>query len=277
MPYHNWNATEIQNLKALTIRAGRPLEVSTAARLASRGWSVHLNTYYVDEFSEKARDLDVLAHRRSSFTARNHEFGLNLFLHVSCKGFAEGQFPISWSVLNEKASDLDQVLCATSGLNRGFILRLGQSAATLLVTAAGLNRHERMIGMRGCEKSQKDAFTIVRDRDNELYEGADSALKAALWSSREEPFSGIDVHIPLVVLSQRITNLLIDHGKINDPEVRPGGYITGLYPVSHPAPSSRWLLTLVWSFEDLSKLLDSLEKAQQDMGAAFQMMGLNPP
>lgn len=277
MPFPNWDTNEIRNLKDLTVRVGRPLEVNTAATLATQGWTVHLNTYYIDVFSKKARELDVLAHKRVGFNSRDHLFDLDLYLYISCKGFTEHQYPVAWSVVNDRAANLDQFLCTSTGLNRGFADRLGQSAATALVVNTGLEANQRMLGMRVCEQDKKGGFSVVRDRDNELYEGADSALKAARWAGQDTPFSGIQVHVPIVLLDRRLTNMLIDHGRINDPEPRPGGYLTGLHPLSDNPAWSRWLLTLVWSAQDLPLLIKALDASLGYMCVSFAAMNLNPP
>ena len=278
MSFPNWNHNEVQSLKDLTIRAGKPLEVDTAATLAKHGWTVHMNTYYLDVYSQKTRELDVMAHQRTTFDSRGHTFPLSMFLYVSCKGFTDDQYPVSWSVTLDRQRETDQFTVTTSGVNRGFAYGMGCEAARYVIGESGIKDSTRMLGLKVCEWDAKArSFSVIRKRDHELYEGADSALKAAIWASRGEPFNDIQLHVPVVLLNRKFTNLLIEQGQVRDPDVIHGGFMSSLVPLNEHPTSTRWLLTVMWAAEEFPTLLNALRDALNGLSTCYGKMGLNPP
>jgi hypothetical protein len=276
MPYPSWTPDEVAALRDATRRAGRPLEVATAEAFASRGWTVHLNTYYEDIFSKKARELDVLAHREETWEKGDKEFSLSICVYVSCKGFNPKQFPLSWSVIPEKANKAELLLCSADAVNRPQSIDLGLQAAQNLINATGLPPDRRMIGLKVCQ--QKDnpkavEYFFPKENDNELYEGADSALKAALWAFNLNTTSHAEIHIPIVILDHGISDILIHKNRVNDPDSIVGGYMSSIYPIGNR--QIRTLLTLIWTAERLSVLLDDLKKCIVEIRASATGIGFN--
>jgi hypothetical protein len=233
MPYPDWSPDEIAELQKLTRKSGRILEVRTGNLFATRGWLVHLSTYYVDLISQKPRELDVLAHRREVFQVKGHQCELRFNVMVSCK----------------RAGPIQNGM-------RQFAVELGRYLAGSVDTNP--NRH--LLGLKVFER-KGTSFDFVRDRDNELYEGADSALKAAVWHYDQRARFDVEIALPIVVLDKKITHIPIGATDSESPTMCDRSYLAGLYPFGGLGNEPTWLLTLVWSAEELDELIKLLDGA----------------
>jgi hypothetical protein len=102
-----------------------------------------------------------------------------------------------------------------------------------------------------------------RKGDRELYEGFDSALKAAMfWTQADDEWGSrgrrhMILSIPTLVLSQPYWDVPIDGPGIGDPTVQSAGYVLGIYPVGQrlAAVFPRSSLILVCAFSELPRVV----------------------
>ena len=98
----------------------------------------------------------------------------------------------------------------------------------------------------------------------ELYEGLDSALKAALFWQQEELRQGrnrfggnrcyVTMNIPLLVSSLPFWNISIDGGHPGEPELKGYGFHVSLYPSGNKEKSPQPITSILWQAADLEIL-----------------------
>jgi hypothetical protein len=243
-------------LKELATKSGRPLEVQCASALMGREWQVRLSSYYTDSLSGKPRELDILAHKQSTFEVKEHTYRLAVNAFISCKGFPKQSHPVTWSIPENFAHDRGGLMCSRAGLIQNEMDDLSAAMSIHLVKKLGTDR--RLISLKACTL-KPDSAEMARDRDTDLYEGADSALKAASWW-HEKGKADVSIQLPIVLVDKPIIDVPIDHvGEPGTPQEVRGGFCEGFFPFGGLGNGPAELLTVVWSWhykEDLLEMLD---------------------
>lgn len=283
-------------IKEAAKRSGKPLEVVCARSfleapriMASineqrEAWKVHLSSHYLDELSDKIRELDVLA-RRQRYVKVGDNAGFNAMLEVfmSCKGFPEDEYPITFAIREtvEVAPEDPPIAPTYVSLPRKCPELERDSVEGLLYFICDMNSSKRYalrrtIGMdvvRDLTEAGKD-WKVLGDR--ELFEGLDGALRASYYWRRlslpaiHSTAEGLlRVQIPVLVLSRPWHEIPVDGGAIGDPVPTTLSYIANLYPmdgVDHLPVSLFTLLIARERLGDLQKALTNLYGKLWDWG-----------
>jgi hypothetical protein len=262
-------------IKEVARKSGRPLEVEVARSFLEWGkspaieetWKVWLGSYYQD--GEKVRELDVLA--RLVHVEKDEQRSLNTTLEavVSCKGFAEEDHPVSFSVSRGAVAEYEKPFLLEQlrpQVERSF---LGQTAAKMLLYKTNL-----MDDRKALETRRIQGFDIYREDpkqgmralgDHFLYEGVDSALRASFWWVRRDlpvlyrmDERLIRVLVPILVLSRPWHDIPIDDGKIGEPKETHLGFASILYPLPERSKLPSALFCLLVSRDKLKELQKAL-------------------
>lgn len=277
MPIESWNKDEI---KKLALVSGKPLEVQCAEAFMNAGWQVRLGTYYHDFSSDRVRELDILIEKDETFVSNSQSWRIRVRILGSCKGFPAEQGPVTYSLSNPASPIGHSVhkpmfFYYTRGpFGTGIGRPLGKQGAEVLLAKLPFRMTRQIVGFDifQCKESLKTPGfpEYSRKTDRDLYEGLDSALKAAVFFDKadRQKFKGIIVgegyavlNIPLLITSIPFWDVSIDGGKPGDPELRFSGYHVGLYPSSDEAQQPFQIMSILWALpriHDLPVLLDSL-------------------
>lgn len=276
MPVADWDKNEI---KKLAQASGKPLEVRCAEAFLKAGWHVSLGTFYSDVLSEKIRELDVLIEKSISFEAKDAsktlEWILTLRVLGSCKGFPADHGPATYSVLaNSSAVQKPHFLSYDCTCRGGeFAAAMSHACATRFLHKLAGSASHQIVGFDILHRKEdsKARVEYVRKTDRDLYEGLDSALKAAIYWFQEDRrqkynrMGGRQCHIvmniPLLVSSLPFWDVSIEQGGVREPELKSSGFHVSLYPSLEkdrpPAP----IMSIVWDaarLDDLTSGLDDL-------------------
>jgi hypothetical protein len=126
-----------------------------------------------------------------------------------------------------------------------------------LVAFDVLERNERKVKKSDVPRVE---FSRCKDGDRHLFTAIDSSINAAFhWRDKDyhESANFAVLNVPVCVLSMPFWDVCIDGGKVAEPELRRSGYQTSSYP-DLGVPSVE-LMALVWSSEDISGLVASLD------------------
>ena len=273
-----WDKKEI---KKLALESGKPLEVQCAEAFLRERWKVRLGTFFTDFASEKIRELDFLAQRDFPFKARNLnqdviDWNLRLRILGSCKGFRQKQSPATYSVFsNSLTVEAPSFICYECGLHgRTVADAMRQRTANNFLSRAGLLDTQQVVGFDILQREEtaprkgKNDSTLVeysRVGDRDLYEGLDSAVKAALFWYREDRHQqrmriggddrgNITLNIPLLISSFPFWNVSIDKGAEGEPELKSSGFHVGLYPSGDEERPPEPVMTILWEVGKLQEL-----------------------
>jgi hypothetical protein len=292
----DWNPAEIQRLAEVS---GRPLEVRCAEAFRAAGWRVLLSTYYIDAVSEKTRELDVLVERRQLKTLSPD--GLQGYITVrgliSVKGFPPDHCPIGYSVATTGLVPELALLGSHRTLHyRGELpVGLAKRGGAFVSTLGPLNGTRPVTGMDVCQrrpeaqrraggKGQPEKVPpYERKRDADLYDGLDSAIKAAafwsevpLWSEMDSLGTGqrhAAVNVPILVLAQPFWDIALDGGTASLPMRRLAGYHVGWFAfpgiLQRPSIHMQPVMSLIWAIEEVPALV-------RIMGALADWIGSEP-
>ena len=66
--------------------------MKVAQFLEGKGWNVDISSYYLDDITNKPREIDIVARKRISMSERiftPHEGDFDVFLFIECKHFSD--------------------------------------------------------------------------------------------------------------------------------------------------------------------------------------------
>jgi hypothetical protein len=280
-----------ERLKDVAKRSGKPLEVVCARSFLQapaipynlneekERWKVSPSSYYVDGLTEKIREIDVIA-RRQRFTAINDSgFNSSLEVFMSCKGFPPDEYPITFSTMQTVEMLLESPPVVSFSANLPTVTpSIGKDAANALLWF--------MCGRNSAKKAalpQTIGFDIIKDPrspgkdwralgDRTLFEGLDSALRAALyWKSLTfGPFHNqsertLRVQVPVLVLSRPWHQFSIDSGSVEEAVETSLGFTANPYPAGGPGAIPTPLFTLLISADRLPDLQTALAEVYFQM------------
>lgn len=102
-------------------------------------------------------------------------------------------------------------------------------------------------------------YDYTRITDKDLFEGVDSALKAAIFWQTISSSSDVYLRVPVLVTSKPWFDVPLDKGEVGMPVQSTRGYKTTLYPYKGVA-EPELLTSLIWAEEELPVLVDALNK-----------------
>lgn len=277
MAIENWDKAEVKRLAQVS---GKPLEVQCAEAFLKTRWNVHLGTFYTDVASEKIRELDFLAERDFSFSAKNvnHDviqWRLKLRILGSCKGFAAEQMPATYSIAaHSRSIERPHFICYECGIHgRTVADSMKKRTAENFLRNKGVSSEQQIIGFdifqRKEDQRKPPQVEYVRKTDRDLYEGLDSAIKAAIFWFKEDRrldrlrIGGGDqgyiaLNIPLLISSLPFWSISIDQGIVGEPELKNSGFHVGLYPSEDKEKPSHPIMSILWSITAIDELTDHL-------------------
>jgi hypothetical protein len=257
-----------EELKRLAHVSGRPLEVKCAGAFARAGWRpVYLSTYFVDAVTEKTRELDVLVEyfrpvSRSPGSDVRTSVGVRGL--VSVKGFSEDQTPVGYAVENQALVPSASLITTRLGREHPgpFPADVAARASRFITESSALRDASPLVAMDVYSKSRQSQPS--RKRDSDLYEGLDSAIKAALFWSDTDLRTGrahAVINVPILVLAQPFWNIELQAESLKAPELRSAGYHLGRFAFpsfQRTTTVTVNVLSLVWSIDKLPELLTLL-------------------
>lgn len=264
-----WTPEEISKAVAAS---GKPLEVTSAqAFLRANGWTATLGTYFEERNTLKPpRELDVLATREITIEGdRNTQLTCRVQALVSCKGFTDTQLPIGYSLLDSSVPALPPGVGSQHRARQnghpdetyGRVMDFEASAASLLLKTLNLAGGRSLVALDIIDAKKEKK--LVGDR--ELFEGVDSAMKAAFyWQGAHLNEGGyfIGLYVPVLVLRRPLWEVPIDEGILGNPTESRRGYLTCRYPKpDHSLPRSPTVDVTVFivSREDLDALVRAFD------------------
>lgn len=273
----------LENVKDVASRSGRPLEVvaarsflevpgTMAEGLSKKPWTVDLGSYFED--GEKVRELDVLA-RRQHYIKDPGGFNCVLEAFVSCKGFQDDEHPVAYTVKQklELEPKNPPLLLTTVGPSPARYTKLGVAAVQQIFSILAVDFQEesfeavRTVGFEVAKEPQEGKKDWRALGDRNVFEGLDSALRAALfWKRMQLPPNHstneylVRVQIPILVLQRPWYAISIDDGTVGIPVKTSLGYTASLYPLGGGAMPVPMFMLLVAreSLPDLQRVLTSL-------------------
>ncbi len=139
-----WDINEVTKLGILS---GRPLEVRCAQILLQHEWNVSLASYFIDGTTEKLRELDVLAEKRT----RNPGLPMIVRVFLSAKGFPEDSSPVCYVIGRNQpfAPNISLMSsCNAPATTRTDLGRIAEQAADhLLIESKLANTQEVTVGL----------------------------------------------------------------------------------------------------------------------------------
>jgi hypothetical protein len=282
MPIADWDKDQI---KKLAQASGKPLEVQCAEAFLKAGWRVSLGTFYTDIASERIRELDALIEKSFTFVLPDASKTLNwtvtLRVLASCKGFPPDHGPATYSVsANSQTVQQPSFMCYAAEFRGGaFADAMSKRGADILLHRAGLWTARQVVGfdILRCEdislrrKDQKGPpqFEYSRNGDRDLYEGLDSAIKAAAYwfqedrRLRNQRVSARDcrivMNVPLLVTSQPFWDVSIENGTTDEPILKSSGFHVSLYPPLEKDRQPEIVMSVLWQASKLDELTKHLD------------------
>ena len=200
-----------------------------------------------------SRELDLLVQKNVPFNTgsggrpgqQQHFFRLRVL--CSCKGFPSDSKPVAYSVSPTNRSVLKPTV---------IFYRRGAYGATLFPDSnkqwanaflqySSLGQARQIVGFDifQLKEDPKNSSQVahIRKSDRDLYEGLDSAIKAAAyWDADDKTQHGprvggpgyAAISIPLLVTSTPFLDIAIDDGQASEPEVKHAGYFLFCWLVS---------------------------------------------
>jgi hypothetical protein len=283
-----WTPNDIATVASAS---GKPLEVSAAqAFLAVRGWSAHLGTYFDEHNTLKPpRELDVLAVKESLFDGqRGVQVTCRLQGLISCKGCTPTQEVVGYSlgaaavpafaarVLSQHRAPRNEYPTETYGR----LEDLEKAAAARILANLALATAPRVVALDIVD-DKAGTKRLVGDKD--LFEGIDSALKAAFYWQQVH-LSGeqcITLHVPVLVVLRPWWQVPIDGGTIGTPTQCKRGYLTCRYPnPDHGPPRARTVevTVIIVSRDDVDNLVSAFEDLHIWLSReAIELLGRDAP
>ena len=274
----DWDKTEIKRLAHVS---GRPLEVRCAEAFLKARWQVSLGTFYTDFASEKIRELDFLAERDFPFNAQNAnrdliEWSVRLRILGSCKGFPPEHSPATFSVsADSMIVKRPSFMCYECGIHgRNVAERMRRRSAELFLRHAGLSGAQQVVGFdilqrKEDQKKSQPVIEYSRKTDRDLYDGLDSAVKAAVYWYQEDRRQErrrtggsnrgyIALNIPLLVSAIPFWNVSLDKGVAAEPEQRGSGFHISLYPSGDGEMPPEPIMSVLWAADEVDTLTGRL-------------------
>ena len=269
MPIKHWTPHEVARIVAAS---GKPLEVAAAqAFLGRASWSAALGTYFEERNTLKPpRELDVLTTRETSIVG---QLGTDLTCRVrglvSCKGFSPRQQPVAYSVATSSVPGFAPRLLSQHRAQRvpygesyGRLVDIEAEAATRLLTALGMATSSPLVALDIINDTDQRNQRKLSDKD--LFEGVDSALKAAFFWQGARLSEGhfVELFVPALVLLRPWWEVPIDGGDIGIPTESHRGYLTCRYPnPDHGSPREPTVdvTVLLVSRDELDALVDAFD------------------
>ena len=265
MSVESWDRDEI---KKLALASGKPLEVECAVAFLKAKWNVRLGTYYNDILSEKVRELDVYIERREEIKVGAKRCTLRLRILGSCKGFPLDQGPATYSISAESGSlHKPSFPCFSIAASS-----ISEQSATAFLHHAGLSAARQVIGFDilrrdNTKRQPQPEYSRIGDRD--LYDGLDSALKAAVFFYHDDrnryefPYSQVPgyvgLNIPLLVTSRPFWDVSVEGGILGEPEIRYCAHHVGLYPFAGREKRFEPIMSILWHAAKIGELTSVLD------------------
>lgn len=271
MSITNWDKGEI---KKLAHASGKPLEVQCAEAFLKAGWNARLGSYYHDLFSDKIRELDVYIQKQQPLSTNNLQCNVSIRILGSCKGFPPEHAPVTYSVSQSRNLADKPVFMYDGRGHSGPIRRdMGRQGAAHFLHRSGLKESKQVVGFDIFQRKENtkkpDEFEYIRKTDRDLYEGVDSAIKAAFYWSEEDTKrfqKGVGPNerhttltIPLLVTSLPFWNITIDEGLPSEPEICHSGYFVGTFPFGKEDRRPQPVMSILWAVSKLGDLIQHLD------------------
>ena len=258
-------------IKEVAAASGKPLEVRCAQAFLSMGWMAYLGSYFDDQTLKPLRELDVLAVREEEFDSRN-PIRLRVRTLVSCKGFPPNQSPLTYSA-SSNLSYKPQLLTFNRSSSGGVgpLRALENAGADILLDSIGIDHLSPLVAFSiisrtvlPLSRNLPDEFKLLGDR--ELFDGVDSAVKAALhWRQQDrqsnESFAAINV--PICVFQIPFWNVSINDGVIGEPLICEKGFQVLSFPNSFGDPNqgaSEHPLVIITAENQLNEVIHGLNE-----------------
>lgn len=299
MAITEWDKAEI---KKLAQASGKPLEVQCAEAFLKAGWRVSLGTFYTDIASEKIRELDALMEKSLAFSLPDAQKTLNWTLKIrvlaSCKGFPQEHGPATYSVSTKSGNvQKPSFMCYdTEWRGGGFAETMSGQGATRLLHFAGLSDAQQVVGFdilrredisqRRKDPKHSPQFEYSRNGDRDLYEGLDSAIKAAAYWFQEDRRQRhqrmgardckIVMNIPLLVTSLPFWDVSIDKGTPDEPQLKNAGFHVSLYPPLENDRPPEAVMSILWEAAKLHELTHHLDGLLEFLADEAKLGLVNP-
>lgn len=280
MGIESWPPEEILRIARTS---GKALEVRCAETFLSGGWSARLGSYFADGALDVPRELDVLAEKARPLPSGN-SVRVGIRAVISCRDFPGDRSPLTYSVTTKAIPSFTprviaehRVPWAFDGMefSYGPLPKYEALCAKLLtqLTGGGERRHIVAFDMlqrkepskrTGSDQAVVVEFSRMSDGDRSVFKAVDSAIKAAQYWGRQEQQDGeffATITVPILLLGGSFWDVCIDGGEAAEPRFACNGWMANLFPrVGGPGPA-RELTTLVWSVEQVGRLVEALDRA----------------
>ncbi len=276
-PNDQWDPMKLQE-KANT--SGKPFEIACALKLiesnnAAHGsggpeWTIDLGSYYLDPTMGKTRELDVMATKM--FVGSKGATRLRTFLKltISCKGFAPGAGPITFSVPRGiQSSALAPCLLNGRSDVGGADVGFGQNAAASLLKTLGLWDGADSKAIVGYDVYKEQGapscpeYSNMRQEEHDMFEyGIDSAVKAAVfWHRLRFPgeLSCGGAILPIFVTKTGWWDFDISAGTAAIPVTRHKGFLVNTYPISDRKEAPVSLISLICSEQAFGDIVSGID------------------
>jgi len=274
-PNTEWPADKIREVAA---NSGKPLEVECARAFMAGGWTTRLGWYFED--GARTRELDVLATKVSGPPTMPWK----IRALISCKGFPAEKSPMTYSVSRQALKGYDPMLLAQyrlpggrripGGDQFGRLEEIEYNSGGILSVSHTLKDCRPFVAFDTLERKcvargKTEDIEFKRCGDLDLFEGADSALKAAFDAQFRDMQSGAPfatLSIPILILSKPFWDTCIDGGRVDTPVLQGASYQSNSYPL--PLGHSRSVMTLIWSKQNIEGLVALLN---EELAAWFDL------
>lgn len=260
-----------ETLRALASATGKPLEVICAREFLNygHGWTVQLGSYFHD-YNGPPRELDVLATREETIVQKTRGVSATCRVRalISCRGFAEDTYPITYSVA--AGSQLVQPPALPAAF-RGWpvLVQTRSTEAELAATwlrLLGLEKTPPVVAIDVIEPelnpAKRSACSHRLKGDRRIYTAIDSAVKAALYWIDSDTIAIPELAtltVPICVFSERPSDFNIDTGRLGSPELRSRAYQTNSFPSGAGHAYRANISTVMMAETEIGSLVPALE------------------
>jgi hypothetical protein len=268
-----WSKDEI---KRLVRESGRPLEFRIAQAFIENNWSVSHGSYFTDVTSGSVREIDLIASRmdevgtiepyvegESEDEPGSPEQHCGMGIFVSCKGFREDQIPLMYSLGKPFPESTLPGLMAQ--IRKTFPVKpyIRLHGLRHLFNNLGLDSSRRIAVLELAQRKLINSprkYDYSRLPDKDLFEGLDSAFKAAIYWQGISHYCDVYLRVPILVTSVPWLDIPLDKGAIGEPTLATIGYKTVLYPFKGAKEGPELITSLICTESELPRVIGALNK-----------------
>lgn len=257
---------EDQQLQDIIDKSGNKLHLDVTNLLRDKGWDVTISPYYVDEHSEKPREIDVLASKVTTVETKSPAFSVSkrefkITLCIECKYLTDNK-SIFW--VDEQAQINDSALIRR-GVERSISIR---DTNTRFTEYSNLHHYNVL--------NSEDKIGILYDnsnkKDDRIFKSFTQSIKSLIFFRNQSQLQPNTIFYPIVVYNPSNIYLYNLQSNEHKPMNHCGLFLNYSYIErigSNSAISEEFIVDFVL-FDVLDKFLDKIDNEITSLSELFR-------